>query len=99
KDTPKSVNQDIMEKYYFPYRRKVEDKIRDLISHENQVLHFAIHTFAPVLEGEVRDTDIGILYDPKRVSERELAVVLKEEFLKQNPNRNVHLNSPYPGTE
>lgn len=99
KDAPKSVKQDILEKYYYPHRRKIEAQIRDLISHGYQVIHFSIHTFAPVFEGEVRDTDIGVLYDPKKVSERNLAVILKEEFLKQNPIRNVHLNSPYPGTE
>jgi hypothetical protein len=33
------------------------------------VVHIAVHSFAPELDGEVRDADVGLLYDSRRKGE------------------------------
>jgi predicted N-formylglutamate amidohydrolase len=38
-----------------------------------EILHVSVHSFTPVLRGERRRVDIGILYDPERAREAELA--------------------------
>ncbi len=98
KHEPEIVKNDIMEKYYWPHHKRVEDEISKLNSEGRQVIHIALHTFAPVVDGEVRKTDIGLLFHPDRKWEQSFAEDLKKEILKQNPNRQVDLNLPYPGT-
>jgi predicted N-formylglutamate amidohydrolase len=97
-DLPENAKQEVLESYYFPHRNEVESKIAAAIREGKQVIHLAIHTFTPALDGEIRPAEIGILFDPKRPAEKELALNLKEALLEQNPERKVLFNSPYPGT-
>lgn len=62
-------------------------------------MQLAVHTFTPVLDGEVREADIGLLFDPQRPLEQTFADVFKKELLAQNQSRKVLYNSPYPGTD
>lgn len=89
----------LLGRHYFPHRKQVESKIEKETAAGNQVYHLAIHTFTPVLNGEVREADIGILYDPEREPEKNFAQRLKEQLTAQNPERRVLFNSPYPGTD
>ena len=98
KELPAQEKQEILEQYYFPHRKQVEEKIEKEVSAGNQVIHLAMHTFTPVLEGEVRKADIGILFDTERKLETEIAARLKNALSQQNPNRTVLYNSPYLGT-
>lgn len=98
KDLPEEEKKVILRQYYYPHRKQVEEKIREEVAAGNQVVHLAVHTFTPVLEGEVRQADIGILFDPERSLEEIIAQKLKEELSGQNPDREVMYNSPYPGT-
>ncbi|GAB3196936.1 putative N-formylglutamate amidohydrolase [Pontibacter aydingkolensis] len=84
--------------YYFPHRLQVEEAVGKEIAVGNQVVHFAIHSFTPAMDGEVRKADIGILFDPKRKSEKALAILYKSGLLLQDPNLKVQYNAPYPGT-
>ena len=59
-------------KYYLPYRNKVEADIAAAIARGSRVIHIASHSFTPVLDGAVRNADIGLLYDPARRGEVEL---------------------------
>ncbi|OWV09467.1 N-formylglutamate amidohydrolase [Fibrobacter sp. UWB5] len=63
-----------------------------------EIVHLGIHSFTPVLNGKVRCTDIGILYDPSRPLERAYANVIKDEIKRLYPAMKVRFNYPYKGT-
>lgn len=65
---------------------------------EAEIIHLGIHSFTPVLNGKVRNTDIGILYDPTRPQERAYANVIKDEIKRLYPAIKVRFNYPYKGT-
>ena len=96
---PETEKKAILDEHYFPHRKQVEEKIQEEVAAGNQVIHLAIHTFTPVLEGRVREADIGILFDPERPLEKAFADKLKDRLLSQNKERHVLFNSPYPGTD
>ena len=62
------------------------------------VVHLGIHSFTPELNGKVRNTDIGILYDPSRPQECAYARVIKDEIKRLHPEMKVRFNYPYKGT-
>ncbi|WP_224998905.1 N-formylglutamate amidohydrolase [Cesiribacter sp. SM1] len=88
----------IIDKYYTPYRKNVEAAIKQFIGDGHQVYHLSIHSFTPVLEGQVRNADIGLLYDPSRLQERELCNHWKNIFLRLIPEVRIRFNYPYKGT-
>ncbi|MBR4784246.1 MAG: N-formylglutamate amidohydrolase [Fibrobacter sp.] len=65
---------------------------------EADIVHLGIHSFTPVLNGNVRNTDIGILYDPSRPLERTYANVIKDEIKRLYPHMKVRFNYPYKGS-
>lgn len=91
--------QAVLEAYYYPHRHQVTEKIEAEIAQGNQVCQLAIHTFTPVMDGNVRKADIGILFDPEQPLEHTLAVQLQQNLLHQNIERKVLFNSPYLGTD
>ncbi len=86
----KAKKNQIIETYYLPYRQNIEHTIRPLLP----AVHLSVHSFTPQLKGKVRDVDIGLLYDPKRPSEKELAYRWKRNIPK---NYRVKMNQPYLG--
>lgn len=86
----------ICNKYYLPYRQRVESAIRD--QQPGPVIHLSFHSFTPALNGVVRDADVGLLYDPARSREqafcRRLQTLLRLAF----PDLVVRRNYPYRGT-
>lgn len=84
--------------HYDPYRKEVEDDIAATIAAGAAVLHFSVHSFTPVLEGVVRNTDLGILYDPARALEREFCRRLVPLLERELPGMRIRLNYPYRGT-
>lgn len=97
RDLPQEEKARILARYYEPYRREVEDRVRSLTARRRRVVHISSHSFTPVLHGEVRRTDIGLLYDPRRGPEsifcREWAALLGARIA---PLR-VRRNYPYRG--
>ena len=92
--------------YWKEYRDNVEKFVQQNISKGNkgtankdaEIVHLGIHSFTPVLNGKVRNTDIGILYDPARPQERAYANVIKDEIKRLYPAMKVRFNYPYKGT-
>ncbi|WP_460880756.1 N-formylglutamate amidohydrolase [Pontibacter rugosus] len=82
---------------YKPYRDQVEGIIHDFVMADRRVLHVAVHTFTPELDGIERDADIGLLYDPKRKPEAEFARKWKKLLLEQDESLLVRFNYPYLG--
>ena len=95
---PELTKQAISSKYYSPYRASVEQWIKTHIAEQKQVLHLSIHSFTPKMHGEVREVDIGLLYDPKRLPEKHFAQQWKNNLKKCSPPLRIRLNAPYQGT-
>ena len=91
------IKSALLTKYYLPYRTKVENAIHALLAQKKKVLHLSIHSFTPVLNGIPRNTDVGLLYDPRRSSEKEFCKVWKKSLHAQNPGLLVRFNHPYRG--
>ncbi len=61
------------------------------------VLHVSVHTFTPVLKGRVRRADLGLLYEPARTHERDLAAKWRDIIKGMSPGLRIRLNYPYRG--
>ena len=93
--------------YWTEYREKIEAFVKSSLdsagpppdhSADADIVHLGIHSFTPVLDGNVRNTDIGILYDPARPLERAYAQVIKDEIKRLYPAMKVRFNYPYKGS-
>lgn len=98
KNLPSATKEEIIAQHYLPYRKQAENKILEFSSLGNTVVHLSIHSFTPVLEGQVRKADIGLLYDPGRREEREFCRLWKEQLKQVLPTKVVRFNYPYLGT-
>jgi len=88
----------ILERYWWPHRRRVEASVRATVNGGGRVVHVAVHSFTPVLAGVTRNADVGLLYDPARRAERN-ACTRWAELLRQGlPSLRVRRNYPYRGT-
>lgn len=90
--------QQIINHYYMPYREQVINIIKKHITAGQQVWHLSIHSFTPIMDGNTRNADIGLLYDPKRPSEKKLATKIQKEIKELAPEFRVRMNYPYKGT-
>ncbi len=88
----------LISEFYDPYRDKIEEEILRLIKIGEEVVHLSFHSFTPILNGEIRNTDIGILYDPSRNSEKLISKQLKQNLLAELPDFRIRYNYPYLGT-
>ena len=97
--------------YWKEYRECVEKFVQQNIGKDSrskssksaanksaEIVHLGIHSFTPILNGKVRNTDIGILYDPARPQERAYANVIKDEIKRLYPAMKVRFNYPYKGS-
>ncbi len=94
---PKAEKARILERYWWPHRRRVEDAVRALVDDGGRVLHIAVHSFTPVLSGETRNADVGLLYDSARRAEQSVCVRWAELLRERDPTLRVRLNYPYRG--
>lgn len=97
KNLPSEEKKKILQEYYFPYRRAVEDHIQKCLFRRENVLHLSIHSFTPQLNGEVRNADIGLLYDPGRKAEKEISIKLRSLLLQEDSAFKIRFNYPYRG--
>lgn len=89
----------IMQRFYTPWRQAVELQLKQAIAAHGKVVHLSIHSFTPIFNGEARNCDIGLLYDPKHHSEKRLAGHLRESLLAGMPTLRVRRNYPYTGIQ
>lgn len=97
KELPESEKKLILKNHYYPYREQVEHLIQDFVSADRQVLHVSVHSFTPELNGEIRQADIGLLYDPKRKREQEFCKNWKAALQTRDKELTVRFNYPYLG--
>ena len=88
---------ELIEKIYEPYRNKLEAEITKMLLAGEEVVHISFHSFTPVLEGNPRNADIGLLFDPSQISEKEICKQLKILLKTENPALKIRFNYPYLG--
>ncbi|WP_405228048.1 N-formylglutamate amidohydrolase [Lentisalinibacter sediminis] len=93
---PAAEREQLLERYYRPYREAVEADVARAIDTGHTALHVSVHSFARVLDGRERNADVGLLYDPGR--EREVALCGQwQSLLQTEPGLRVRRNYPYRG--
>lgn len=95
---PVKAKEKILNNYYHPYRKKITDKVKEFVYSGNNVLHISVHSFTPVLNGEIRKNDIGLLFDPDNKMEQYCCNAWKKTIEKIRPDMVVMFNYPYLGT-
>lgn len=95
---PRPEQERIVAGWYTPFRAEVLEALERVVGRHGAALHLSVHSFAPVLNGMVRANDIGILYDPGRYREKDLARLLTRAIHKVQPKLAVRMNFPYRGT-
>ncbi len=91
------VREEIVARCYQPYRAEVERLVGRTVARGKRVIHISSHSFTPVLDGEVRRADVGLLYHPGRSGEAELCARWKSALLPVAPEFRVRRNYPYAG--
>jgi predicted N-formylglutamate amidohydrolase len=91
------VRRAILEQYYLPYRNKVETAITEMLAKGGRVIHISSHSFTPELNGETRNADIGLLYDPARPGETALCSAWQSSLKTLATDLKVRRNYPYSG--
>jgi predicted N-formylglutamate amidohydrolase len=91
------ARKDLLQGYYYPYRDAVSRHVAELLDKRDRVCHVSLHSFTPELNGEVRNADVGLLYDPQRSLERRFCLNW-QAILARTPGRwKVRRNYPYRG--
>jgi predicted N-formylglutamate amidohydrolase len=87
----------LVKNYYLPYRQRVETEIAAAIAAKCRAIHFSMHTFTSQLDGQVRNADVGLLYDPRRSGEVAICAALRRNLGLRRPDMVVRMNYPYEG--
>jgi predicted N-formylglutamate amidohydrolase len=82
---------------YRHFRQRAQASLQALLQAHQTAIHFSVHSFTPVLDGQVRNAELGLLYDPSRPAERELARQMAEAYRQAERSLPVRFNYPYRG--
>lgn len=85
--------------WHRPHWRRVEAAVQRGVRRSGRVLHVAVHSFTPRLRGGERRFDVGLLYDPRRPGERQLAADWRVALGLVQPELRVRRNAPYRGRD
>lgn len=88
---------DIAARYHHPHRNRVTAEVELTTGQGRRLVHIASHSFTPVLDGVVRNADVGLLYDPARPGEVLLAARWRQAIARRCPGLRVRRNYPYAG--
>lgn len=94
---PAQTRREICAAYYVPMRARAEAAIAAAIAEGKRIVHISSHSFTPVLDGEARTADVGLLYDPRRSGEVALCTQWQAQLAAQCPGLRVRRNYPYTG--
>ncbi|WP_437191194.1 N-formylglutamate amidohydrolase [Planctomicrobium sp. SH527] len=94
---PAETREQLIDTIYRPYRESVINELKGQVAAEPTV-HVSVHSFTPVMNGKVRRTQIGLLFDPARSFETAVCTQWKRELKRLAPELKVHFNLPYRGT-
>ncbi|MCC6208260.1 MAG: N-formylglutamate amidohydrolase [Gammaproteobacteria bacterium] len=95
---PRKEKDRVLTRYYHPHRARVERWVEARITAGHRVVHVAVHSFTPVLDGVTRKADIGLLYDPARRVEAALCQRWRAALQESGSGSlTVRRNYPYRG--
>lgn len=94
---PRARRMALLEAHHTPHREAVDGTVARLGGGGVPVIHLAVHTFTPVLNGNVRTADVALLYDPARPSERDFCGRWVHALARRLPDLAVRRNQPYRG--
>lgn len=95
RDLPLPARRALIARFHAPHWARVE---RAVAQAARPVVHVGIHSFTPVLGDDVRDFELGLLYDPQRPRERRFADRMRAGLAVRAPEVRVRRNAPYRGT-
>jgi len=95
---PPALRGEIVDTHYRPYREQAVQMAADAIASHGRVLHLGCHSFTPELDQELREADIGLLYDPARPKEKQLCHAWREAMARRDVRLVIRRNYPYRGT-
>ncbi|ASB50780.1 N-formylglutamate amidohydrolase [Alkalitalea saponilacus] len=87
----------ILTEFYHPFRNRFFNSVSEVTAKGEDVFHISVHSFTPELNGEVRNADIGLLYNPSHANEKEIAGQWKLMLKKYLPHFKIRFNYPYLG--
>lgn len=96
---PEATRRGLVAEIYAPHRAAVERSVRLAADAGHHVVHVGVHTFTDVLDGVRRGVDVGVLFDPARVPERDLADAWLAAIASARPDLRCAPNEPYLGTD
>ncbi|RPJ44758.1 MAG: N-formylglutamate amidohydrolase [Betaproteobacteria bacterium] len=97
RNAPAKLRAEIAKQHYQPYWSQVERLVRQSVSCGRRVIHISSHSFAPMLNGQVRHADVGLLYHPGRHGEAALCARWKASLNESAPALRLRRNYPYQG--
>ena len=83
--------------HYWPYRKAVESSVAQSVRAGAGMLHVSVHSFTPVLRGEVRNCDVGFLYDPGHRGDVRFVESWYAALAAAAPELTLRRNYPYRG--
>lgn len=94
---PEPERRSLVAELWNPHRVRVEAAVEEALGRFDTVLHLAVHSFTPVRDGVVRQTDVGLLYDPRRPLEKALCAAWKAAMDARGTGFRVRYNYPFKG--
>lgn len=91
--------QHLIDTYYIPYRQSVTEQIEKLINNKHEVVHISVHSFTPILDGNIRHAEIGLLYDDAHKAEHTFCTNWQHIVAEKAPYLRVKMNYPYQGKD
>lgn len=90
-------SRELLINYYLSYRQQIDETISQYVRQGQTVVHISIHSFTPELDGIVRNADIGFLYDPGRLTEKEFCDKWRSALAARDHSWRLRRNYPYRG--
>lgn len=94
---PTDTREALSQRFHVPHWQRVAEAIAAGIEAEGSVIHVAVHSFTPSLEGRERTMDVAFLYDPARGRERALVDGWQAALAQAAPDLVLRRNAPYRG--
>jgi len=86
-----------IERYHAPYRQAISRAVNRTIGDGRLCLLISVHSFASVLDGEVRAAPVGVLFDPARALETRIGMAMLAAV--RSCGLEARPNYPYSGID
>lgn len=97
KSLPAAEREQVLALYWRPHRQVVEETVAASLARGERVVHVAVHSFTPVMDGVLRNADVGLLFDSRRRNESAFARRWAASLRARDPGLRVRHNYPYLG--